>query len=208
MERRQIDGRGLACPRPVILAKRALRELTAGLVEVTVDNEIAVQNLAKMAQQMGLSWSSQESTDNAFVVSIIVGDVSAPEEPANTADAAPEPEASPGSGPLIVVLAADTMGSGDPKLGRALMKSFIYTLAENDRLPDQILLYNSGVRLATIGSDAVQDLEALVGRGVSVASCGACLSFYELTEHLAVGSVTNMYAIAETLLGAGNIIRP
>ena len=41
----QIDAKGKQCPLPVIEAKNAISGMTeAGIVEVTVDNEIAVQN--------------------------------------------------------------------------------------------------------------------------------------------------------------------
>ena len=45
-----VDARGDACPLPIVKAKKAIAELKgAGQVEVLVDNEIAVQNLTKMA---------------------------------------------------------------------------------------------------------------------------------------------------------------
>ena len=51
----KVDARGDACPLPVVKAKKAIAELNgAGEVEILVDNEIAVQNLTKMAQQKGL----------------------------------------------------------------------------------------------------------------------------------------------------------
>lgn len=41
-----------ACPIPVVKTKNAIRELQGGgTVETLVDNEIAVQNLTKMANQ-------------------------------------------------------------------------------------------------------------------------------------------------------------
>lgn len=44
----QIDAKGKQCPLPVIEAKNAISGMTeAGIVEVTVDNEIAVQNLTQ-----------------------------------------------------------------------------------------------------------------------------------------------------------------
>ena len=45
-------------------------------------------------------------------------------------------------------------------------------------------------------------------QGVQVLACGTCLNYYGLTEQLAVGSVTNMYAIVEELNAAGKVIRP
>ena len=48
---KKVDARGDACPIPVVKAKHAIEELSgAGQVEVLVDNEIAVQNLTKMAR--------------------------------------------------------------------------------------------------------------------------------------------------------------
>ena len=51
-------------------------------------------------------------------------------------------------------------------------------------------------------------LRTLEAQGVTIMTCGTCLNYYGLTERLAVGSVSNMYTIAETLAGAGKVIRP
>ena len=57
----QIDAKGKQCPLPVIEAKNAISGMTeAGIVEVTVDNEIAVQNLTKMADHKGLKAKSEK----------------------------------------------------------------------------------------------------------------------------------------------------
>ena len=45
-------------------------------------------------------------------------------------------------------------------------------------------------------------------QGVEIMTCGTCLDYYGLKEKLAVGSVTNMYSIVETMAIAGRIIRP
>ena len=55
MEMRKLDERGKQCPMPVIEAKQALAEAAPGeMIEVIVDNEIAVQNLTKMAKHKQL----------------------------------------------------------------------------------------------------------------------------------------------------------
>ena len=48
-----LDARGKQCPIPVIMAKDAMKEADA--IEILVDNEIAVQNLTKLAKQKKLS---------------------------------------------------------------------------------------------------------------------------------------------------------
>ncbi|MFQ9444784.1 MAG: hypothetical protein ACLR01_08515 [Vescimonas sp.] len=45
-------------------------------------------------------------------------------------------------------------------------------------------------------------------QGVEIRTCGTCLNYYGLTDKLAVGSVTNMYDIVETMTSAGKVIRP
>ena len=114
----------------------------------------------------------------------------------------------PVQGPTVVVLSADVMGTGDDTLGRALMKGFVYALTQLDEAPDTVLLYNGGAKLSVEGAETVADLQTLAEAGAEILTCGTCLNHYGLTEKLAVGSVTNMYVIAETLAKAGKVIRP
>ena len=61
MEIKTVDARGDACPIPVVKAIRALGEMTApGTLEVHVDNEIAVQNVMRMAAGKNLTPVSQK----------------------------------------------------------------------------------------------------------------------------------------------------
>ena len=48
----------------------------------------------------------------------------------------------------------------------------------------------------------------LESEGVNIMTCGTCLDFYGIKEKLAVGVVTNMYDIVETLEKAKHIVRP
>jgi selenium metabolism protein YedF len=139
--------------------------------------------------------------ENKHIIRILVGDTAG--EEARDAEAAPNV-----SSKTVVVLSSDTMGSGDQDLGRVLMKGFVFALTELDRLPDKILLYNSGVKLSVAGSDSLGDLQKLEERGVEILNCGTCLNFFNLTNELAVGSVTNMYEIVQSQMEAGTIIQP
>lgn len=53
------------------------------------------------------------------------------------------------------------MGLGDDTLGKNLLKTFIYTLTEQDVLPKQIICYNGGVSLVTEDSESLEDLKHL-----------------------------------------------
>lgn len=70
----RLDERGKQCPLPVIDTKKALERCHAGeVVEVVVDNEIAVQNLRKMADHKGLKSSYEKAGDREFQVRITAG---------------------------------------------------------------------------------------------------------------------------------------
>ena len=66
-----LDARGKQCPIPVIMAKDAMKEADA--VEILVDNEIAVQNLTKLAKQKNYEIQSEKRNDD-FVVNLSSGE--------------------------------------------------------------------------------------------------------------------------------------
>lgn len=211
-----IDARGKQCPVPVIETKKALKEITEGMVEVLVDNEIAVQNLTKMAKQMKLNCSSEKVAVDHYVVHIEVlkstdemtQSQSSDNLVQNSASTIEQNHLETTQETTIVVLSANYMGEGNEELGKVLMKGFIYALTELDKLPNKILLYNSGAKLSIQGSDSLEDLRLLESKGVEILTCGMCLNFYGISDQLAVGSVTNMYAIAESMMEAIKIIKP
>lgn len=111
-------------------------------------------------------------------------------------------------GKTVVVFSSRFMGTGDDELGAVLMKSFVFSLTQLDRLPDTMLFYNGGAFLTTAGSPVLEDLKALAAEGVTIQTCGTCLRHYHLEDKLQVGTVTNMYEIASQLMTAGRIVRP
>ena len=115
--------------------------------------------------------------------------------------------AMPARGPVVVAVGSAEPGNGDPRLGRILMKSFLYSLTQLDELPQTVLFFNGGVRMTTEGSESLEDLKALESQGVEILSCGTCLDFYGLKDKLLVGGITNMYVIAQTMAGAGNVVK-
>ena len=62
---KMVDARGMACPLPVVNAKKAAESLHHGdTLIVRVDNEIAVQNLQRLAQHMGSAAVSEKQGDS------------------------------------------------------------------------------------------------------------------------------------------------
>jgi selenium metabolism protein YedF len=213
---KSIDARGLQCPYPVIETKKALKEISEGIIEVYVDNAIAVQNIVKMANNEKLKSKSEKIDDSNYIVRITVSKESekgltakTDNEPDNS-EQAEEESCYPDKREehTIVVLSSEYMGEGDEQLGKTLMKGFIFALTKIEQLPKKIILYNGGARLSAEGSDSLEDLKFLESQGVEILTCGTCLSYYNIAEKLCVGSVTNMYTIAEIMFAATKIIKP
>ena len=199
-----IDCRRLACPLPVVNAKKAAEAMGLGdVLTVLVDNEIAVQNLSRFAEHKGFGVSAEKKGEKEYaVVMSISGEAveSKEEEVACVMDSRRKG--------MLVVLSGNVMGTGDAKLGTSLMKAFVFALTKQDQLPDTILCYNTGAYLTCEGADTLEDLKLLESEGVTVLTCGTCLDFYGLKEKLAVGGVTNMYDIVERMENAAQIIKP
>ena len=202
-----LDCLGMACPLPVVNAKKAIESFTEdGTLTVKVDNDTAVQNLTRLGEHCGFLVSSEQLKDKVFSVTMQVKAGAL----AKAAEVSTEEfvcEVPPKKG-KVVVLSGDTMGSGDEKLGKKLMKAFVYALTSQDELPDKVICYNRGAFLTTEDQDTIKDLKGLEEEGTVVMTCGTCLDYYGLKEKLQVGIISNMYDIAEALMNASSVIRP
>lgn len=192
-----VDARGLACPQPVIQARKAMQQDEH--VVVVVDSQTALANVSQMARQAGWQVSVSSAQDEHQI-------------DLTKSPAARQPEAlvvgkaEVVSGPLVLVVPADGIGRGDPELAAFLMRSFFRTLTEAQTRPQTILFLNAGVKLTCQGSPVLDDLCALEAGGAELLSCGTCLGYYGLTDKLAVGQVSNMVAIAEAMMQAGKVV--
>ena len=203
----QVNAIGDACPIPVVKTKQAIRELGGtGVVQTLVDNEIAVQNLTKMASQKGYAVRSDVMAPNQFLVTMTIGSETVTPVTGAAEAFAPRPQGRDRN--IVVAIASASMGQGDAALGATLMKGFIYALSQQDSLPTTLLFYHGGAAFTCEGSASLEDLQAMHSQGVEVLTCGTCLNFYGLTAKLKVGEVSNMYTIAEKLTQADLVIKP
>lgn len=188
---KQVDARAVECPMPVIMAKRVIKEGESEFV-VLVKEQIAADNLNKMAKQMNFETSVTEK-DGEFEVHFKKSDekISTEEKSEN----------------YIVVFDADKIGEGDVDFSKKLIESFIVALTEQDNYPDYVICYNQGVFLTTERENTVEDFKKLEAGGVKILSCGLCLDNYGLKEKLKVGKVTNMYEIVG-LMASHKVVRP
>ncbi|NPV08064.1 MAG: sulfurtransferase-like selenium metabolism protein YedF [Anaerolineae bacterium] len=195
----RVDARGLACPQPVVLARRAMQ--TGETVVITVDNITAAQNVSRMAQRAGWNVETEVSGDVYVITVVPSGEPKPIVAPASSAA-----ELMP-SGEVVVLLASDVVGSGDPDLGALLMRTFLHTLQEIEPKPQRIICMNAGVRLAVEGSPVLEDLRALSDCGTEILLCGTCLDYLGLRDRVALGTVSNMYSLAEIMLTAARLVR-
>ncbi len=192
---KEIDARGLACPKPVVLTKKAMAENDEILT--IVDNKTASENVAKLAQKMKAEVSIVEEAADYFKI-IIKNSAEAAAEGEVAAAASSDSEAKSNQG-KVYLIASDTLGEGEEELGKILIKGFISTLIDIKPLPKKVIFLNAGVKLAVLEKDVSRTLEDLEAAGVKILLCGTCLDYYELSEKIEVGEVSNMYEIVNSI---------
>jgi len=200
-----IDAKGLACPEPVVLTKKALD--TCDDVTVVVDNETALENVKRLASNSGCAVEVTGESGGTFRLHLKRQQGSGVAREASSECLHPESMTQP-SGPSVFVIASNVMGQGNDELGAVLMKAFLHTTVDLDHGPDVMVFYNTGVKLAASDSDVVDDLKALEAKGAKLLICGTCVNFFDLKGKVGAGTVSNMYDIAGTLSTAGRIVKP
>lgn len=192
-----VDARGKTCPQPVILTKR---EVDAGELNITiiVDNETSKLNVIKFGTK--LDYKCQEDIKEDGIYITLTKDTVCNECEAILADIKIDKS---NSG---YIFGTDILGSGSEKLGKTLMKGFIYTITETKPYPSFMIFLNGGVKLTTEGSDSIEDLRKLEEAGVKIVSCGTCLDFFEIKTKLSVGNISNMYDIVEIITNSDKTV--
>ncbi|MBA3036715.1 MAG: sulfurtransferase-like selenium metabolism protein YedF [Desulfobacterium sp.] len=200
-----INAKGLNCPQPVILTKKAIE--TYSDIIVLVDNDTAVENIRRLASSNGCT---VEVTEENGVFSIHLLKQANVIEGSDTGNnlSCDQADVKAAAGPTVIVFTSTAMGTGDEELGVLLMKSFIHTLLDIKPLPEFMIFYNAGVKLTVKDSDVIDDLKALEDKGVKILVCGTCVNFFKLTGQIGAGNVSNMYDIAGTLSRSGRTIKP
>ncbi len=186
---KELDLRGLACPEPVVLTRKAMLEGEKNL-RVVVDDRTSADNVERMARSLG-GEVEITSREGEFLLEI-----------AQTAPTAAK-QLEEGT---TFFLPADTVGRGEVELGHTLMKMFLNALADAPLPPARLLLMNSGVKLVVEGEDSVAALQNLTCLGTEILVCGTCLDYYGLREKMAVGTVSNMQEISEAMASASNTV--
>ncbi len=199
----EIDGRGLACPGPVLKTKEAVEKGDLTKITVLVDNDAAVENVSRFLTFQGFDVSVDSTPES----SIVTGRREETGTTASRSDASTgkEPENSD-SQKIMVMIGSEAIGRGDDELGRKLMLSYIKTLKEMGRDIWRLVFVNGGVRFAIEDSELLGDLKAFEESGIHILVCGTCLNHFDILDKKRVGETTNMLDIVTAMQLADKII--
>jgi selenium metabolism protein YedF len=188
----EVDVRGLVCPEPVVRTRRALESvLPGGTVTVTTDSPESRDNIVRFAERAGCRATVAEPEPDVYTVHM-------------TKTSEPGPVCvRPGA---AILVSSDRLGRGDDELGRLLLTLFLRTLAQLPSRPAVLALMNGGVKLALADSETLAPLQAVANQGVKVMVCGTCLDFFGVKDQVRVGTVSNMYELAEVLLASDRLM--
>ncbi|MCP4181510.1 MAG: sulfurtransferase-like selenium metabolism protein YedF [bacterium] len=204
MNNKIIDARGKECPIPLIMIRKALKENINSSFLLLIDNEIAKENIERFLTDNNIEFKLHEN-GNVYHFSVNACEsefaithenISNQENTINKKD------------DYVICIKSLTMGTGPEDLGKILLKAFINTLIDSDRLPSHIVFYNSGAILVTTDSGVLVSLQKLSELGVKIIVCGACVDYFEVKEKLGVGIVSNMFEIINILSNADKVIYP
>ncbi len=211
MEEKRVDARGLACPQPVLLTRKALMDVgEEGVVTVVVDSAASRDNVKRFAVSQGCTVQVEEPGEGLWEIVLAKGfGCGIPEKKAAAPGEAPGPveEGREGEG-VVVYVNGPVMGRGDEELGKILIKGFLGTLKDVEPLPTHLVFVNEGVRLAVEGSRVLEEIAGLEKKGVKVLSCATCLGHLGLEKGLRVGLASNAFEIAQVLMKARSVVTP
>ena len=185
---KNIDARGQACPKPVMMTKTAIDEGARALT-ISVDNPVSAANVTRFLAKQG--WTTEESGQAPEIVL-----------KSRKGEGAEERVQEGELEDQSLLIAKATLGGNDRVLGEVLMKAFLGTVAQREQPPKTIALMNEGVFLSLKSHSACESLEALRDRGTTVLVCGTCANHFGIADDVAVGTLSNMFEITEALMAA------
>ena len=138
-----IDACGLACPAPVLLVKNAVEETEAADLSVLVDNAGSAENVTRFLTTKGYG-VVEVKENNLFRLNASLN----PQKIFDTQQLRVK-QGNDSVQKVLVLIASDSLGSGDDVLGRKLIISYLKTINEMGPELWQLIFVNGGVKLTT-----------------------------------------------------------
>jgi selenium metabolism protein YedF len=105
-----------------------------------------------------------------------------------------------------IVITSERMGQGDDELGATLMGSFLRKLCLAESLPNELIFYNSGVKLLAEGSLVLDAIEMLEKKGVQLTACGTCVNHFGLADKMERANIGDMVGIIDELMSSEHVV--
>ena len=118
---KEIDARGIECPMPVIMAKREIKNGEENFY-VLVNEDIAVENLKKLAKETNFDIEIEEKEDGVFKLTFNK----------NEENTGKDDKEESLSSSYVVVFDSDKIGDGDEDFSKSLLESFLVSIIEAD----------------------------------------------------------------------------
>jgi len=197
-----IDTKGKLCPLPLIMTKKALKEMeNQETLKILIDNEISVKNVSRFLEDNGLKFSV---VDNAGIFELSVNKTADIPENLNAEDyCSPE---NIQSGNYVIAVLKNRFGEGSDELGEILVKACINTLPELSLKPRTLVFMNAGIFLTLKDSPVLDALKKLENAGVDMLVCGTCLDYFKKKDELAIGQISNMFVILENITATAKVL--
>ncbi|MBF0243083.1 MAG: sulfurtransferase-like selenium metabolism protein YedF [Desulfamplus sp.] len=210
-----VDARGLSCPAPVLMAKKAIDDATQDSskgesideITVIVDNEASMENVSRFLTSRAFNVEVLQDGSDFKVFGKKDGSEKVLKSELPISKHSQSTEVSDSHKQKILVLAAtDRMGFGDDELGKKLMVSFLKTIKEMGDELWRLVFVNNGVKLTIKGSAVLEDLLDYEKNGLKIMVCGTCLTHFNLLDAKKVGETTNMLDIVTAMQLADKVI--
>lgn len=197
-----IDVKGKQCPMPLIETKKALKEADANeSFKVLINNPTSAKNVTHFLKDNAIPFTEKTDGDEIEIVVNNTGqNLEEVDETAYCSTCNTQAEN------FVVLMAKDRLGEGSDELGEALAGAMINTLKAIDPLPTKIIFMNSGINLVVKGSLVLDNLKYLQDKGVDLIVCGTCLDYFGKMDDLAVGRVSNMLDIVQSMKDAQKVL--
>jgi selenium metabolism protein YedF len=203
---RIVDTRGQQCPAPLIATRRALKESGNGLsFKVLTDNRTSLENISRFLKDNGIPFIFEEK-ESIWTITITRAESGLPIT--NAEDYCKQSVPHFVRGDFVIAFTSDKMGEGDEELGRLLAVNFIKAIKDLEVLPSKLVFYNNGVKLGAKDSPVYEHLKDIESMGVGLFLCATCVNHYSLGDKIEIGTLSNMFEIAQIMASAGKIIKP
>lgn len=187
---------------PLVETKKALKESEKDeLIKIILDSENSVKNVMRYLKDNSIQVSQQQSGNTFELLFRKEGSKPVIEEAESYCTISEQSADS-----FIIVFGKDRLGEGSDDLGNMLVGGMLTTLVETERIPDKIIFLNSGINLVVDNSPVLPLFKKLEIHGCELLACGTCLDYFDKTEKLGAGRVSNMLEILESMISYSKVI--